>query len=171
MVAPDVPAVATGYVLARYLRGVHDSVRAVPAGTRLERRSRAMARLGASVPAAVVRRSLHAEPAMARRVLSIFDEVDVLLQPGPSSPPSRIGAYAGAGALRTLGAAIAKVPFLPLWNMIGNPVLAAPVFVGPDGLPAGVQLVGAPGGERTLLRLALQLQRATGWTDRRPPLP
>ena len=165
---PDVPVAAAGHAMARFLRGVRDTAHGVPAGSRLEPRTRGMARLGGLVPAAALRASLRAEPALARRVLAIFDEVDVVLQPGPSSPPSRVGAYAGAGALRTLGAAIVKVPFLPLWNVIGNPVLAAPVAVGPDGLPAGVQLVGPPGGERTLLRLALQLEQATGWSSRRP---
>ena len=167
---PDVPLSATEQVMARYLRGIHDSARELPAGTRLERRTRGMVRLGGLVPMAAVRASLRAEPALARRVLAVFDEVDVVLQPGPSTPPSRIGAYSRAGTLRTLGAAITKVSFLPLWNLIGNPVLAAPVHLGADGLPAGVQLVGPPGAERTLLRLALQLERATGWADHRPPL-
>lgn len=167
---PMVPVAATEYVLARYLRGVHDSVRAVPAGSRLERRTRAMARLGALVPEALVRASRRAEPEIARRVLAVFDQVDVVLQPGPSTRPTRIGAYARAGMPRTLAAAITRVPFLPLWNLVGNPVLAAPVDSDNDGLPVGVQLIGAPHTERTLLRLALSLERATGWAERRAPL-
>jgi amidase len=185
---PTVPVTAAAQVLARYLRGVHDTGRGVPPGSRLEPRTRGMVRLGGLVPPSLLRASLRGEQALARRVLAIFDEVDVVLQPGPSSPPSVIGGYARAGALRTLGAAITKVPFLPLWNLVGNPVLAAPVTGGravehDDGqnagsgtarsaagasLPAGVQLVGPPGGERTLLRLALQLEQATGWATRRP---
>ncbi|HEY0637313.1 MAG TPA: amidase family protein, partial [Pseudonocardiaceae bacterium] len=91
----------------------------------------------------------------------------------PSKPPSRIGEYQGRGALRTLLPAIMAVPFLPLWNLIGNPVLAAPVSAGATtgeaaGLPVGVQLVGPPGAERTLLRLALEWERETGWARRRP---
>jgi amidase len=167
---PDVPPQATGFVLARYLRGVHDSVAAVPPGSRLEPRTRGMGRLGGLVPRSAVRASLRGEPALARRVLGIFDEVDVVLQPGPSAPPSRIGAYARHGAARTLAAAIAKVPFLPLWNLIGNPVLAAPMHTDEAGRPVGVQLVGPPGADRNLLRLALDLEAATGWATRRPPL-
>jgi amidase len=34
----------------------------------------------------------------------------------------------------------------------------------------GVQLIGRPGGERTLLSLAAQLERRVRWADRRPPL-
>jgi amidase len=167
---PTVPLVATEYVLARYLRGVYDSVRAVPAGTRLEPRTRAMGRIGALVPPRLVRASLDAEARVADTVLAVFDRVDVVLQPGPSTRPSRIGAYAKAGAMRTLGAAVAKVPFLPLWNLVGNPVLAAPVGTDTDGLPVGVQLVGPPYSERTLLGLGAALERSTGWARRRPPL-
>lgn len=168
---PDVPVRATGFVLARYLRGVHDSVAAVPAGCRLEPRTRAMGRLGGLVPRSAVRASLRGEPALARRVLGIFDKVDVVLQPGPSTPPSRIGAHARHGAARTLAAAISKVAFLPLWNLVGNPVLTAPVHTDAAGLPVGVQLIGPPGADLDLLRLARQLERATGWPSRRPRQP
>jgi Asp-tRNA(Asn)/Glu-tRNA(Gln) amidotransferase A subunit family amidase len=37
-------------------------------------------------------------------------------------------------------------------------------------LPIGVQLVGAPGSDGMLLRLAAMLEQATGWTARRPPV-
>ncbi len=121
------------------------------------------------VPERLVRASLRGEADVAEKVLAVFDQVDVVLQPGPSAPPPRIGAYARAGAVRTLGAAIAKVPFLPLWNLVGNPVLAAPVGTDADSLPVGVQLIGPPDSEHLLLRLGLALERATGWADRRPP--
>ena len=39
-----------------------------------------------------------------------------------------------------------------------------------NGLPIGVQLVGAPRGEMTILALAAQLEEAQPWRDRRPPL-
>ena len=45
-----------------------------------------------------------------------------------------------------------------------------PVETAPDGFPVAAQLVGRPDGEATLLALAAQLEEATGWTERRPPL-
>ena len=39
-----------------------------------------------------------------------------------------------------------------------------------DGLPIGVQLVGRPGDEATLIRVAAQLENAQPWIDRRPPV-
>jgi aspartyl-tRNA(Asn)/glutamyl-tRNA(Gln) amidotransferase subunit A len=40
---------------------------------------------------------------------------------------------------------------------------------GPGGLPLGLQFVGAPWGEATLLALGEAFQNATDWHTRRPP--
>ena len=42
-------------------------------------------------------------------------------------------------------------------NALGLPALAVPVSRTPDGLPVGVQLIGAPGSERTLIALARRI--------------
>jgi Asp-tRNA(Asn)/Glu-tRNA(Gln) amidotransferase A subunit family amidase len=42
-------------------------------------------------------------------------------------------------------------------SVLGLPALAVPVSRTPDGLPVGVQLIGAPGSERTLIALARRL--------------
>jgi len=39
-----------------------------------------------------------------------------------------------------------------------------------DGLPVGVQLVGRECDEKTLFRLAGQLEAAKPWKDRQPPI-
>jgi amidase len=40
----------------------------------------------------------------------------------------------------------------------------------PDGFPLAAQIVAPPHGEPALLAVAAQLERASGWADRRPAL-
>jgi amidase len=60
-------------------------------------------------------------------------------------------------------------------NVAGLPAITLPVGVTPAdhpdgaGLPMGVQLIGRPGGERTLLALGAQLERRVRWQRRHPP--
>jgi len=48
------------------------------------------------------------------------------------------------------------------WNLLGMPALALPAGFDADGLPAGVQLVGRPWSEETLLELAVRFEEARG---------
>jgi amidase len=155
---------------ARYLRGIHDDAAAMAHPERLERRTRQMARLGALVPAAAVARARAAEPALAARIERIFDRVDVLLTPGPAGPPFRVGELQGRGALWTLNASAAKVPFYGVWNAIGRPAASVPAGFDRHGLPLSVQLAGPRDSEGRLLSLAAQLEAARPWADRRPPV-
>ena len=62
------------------------------------------------------------------------------------------------------------VPFTPAWNVTGQPAISVPAGHTEDGLPLAVQVVGRPGEEDLLLALAAQLEDATSFSDRRPPL-
>ena len=53
-------------------------------------------------------------------------------------------------------------------NMAGNPALSLPLPVAAGELPAGMQLVGAIGTEKTLIALAEAFQQAVAW---QPALP
>jgi aspartyl-tRNA(Asn)/glutamyl-tRNA(Gln) amidotransferase subunit A len=63
-----------------------------------------------------------------------------------------------------------KPSLLTAWNVTGQPVLALPNGVGKSGLPLGMQIVGRPFGETTILRVGHAYERATAWHARRPPL-
>jgi amidase len=54
--------------------------------------------------------------------------------------------------------------------MTGQPAVSIPAGFDADGLPVGVQLVGRPADEATIIRLAAQLETARPWRDDRPPL-
>jgi aspartyl-tRNA(Asn)/glutamyl-tRNA(Gln) amidotransferase subunit A len=63
-----------------------------------------------------------------------------------------------------------KASLLTAWNVTGQPVLALPNGFGGNGLPLGMQIVGRPFGESTILRIGHAYERATEWHTRHPRL-
>jgi aspartyl-tRNA(Asn)/glutamyl-tRNA(Gln) amidotransferase subunit A len=63
-----------------------------------------------------------------------------------------------------------KPSLLTAWNVTGQPVLALPNGFGRNGLPLGMQIVGRPFGESTILQIGHAYERATEWHTRRPQL-
>jgi len=166
---PDYGAGAIPAVVVRYLRGIHDAATALAHPERLERRTRAMARLGGLIPQSLLERSLAAEAQFARRLNSVLEDNDVLLTPATAQPPPRIGQLQGRGALWTLNAVAGWVPFNGVWNVTGQPAASVPAGFGADGLPRAVQLVGRANDEATLLSLAGQIEAERPWAQLRPP--
>jgi amidase len=161
---------AFNHVLRRYLRGIHDDADAMPNQERLERRTRGMARLGALVPARSVARSRAAEPKVAARVNSLFQEFDVLMTPVTARRAPAVGKWEGRGAIRTLNGAAWYCPFTAMWNLTGQPAAAVPAGVDDAGMPLSVQLIGQPNDEATLLSLAAQMEAERPWADLRPAI-
>ncbi len=55
-------------------------------------------------------------------------------------------------------------------TVMGCPALSLPAGFDADGLPVGIQLVGAPGRDIDVLRAAATLESASGHGLRRPPV-
>src|SRR5664280_638039 len=114
---PDYGMDSIPAVLVRYLRGAHDDAEALPHPERLERRTRAMARLGGLIPPALLERSLAGEAQLTRRLNEVLADHDVLLTPATASTPPRIGQLQGRGAIWTLNAVAGMVPYNGIWNV------------------------------------------------------
>jgi amidase len=155
-------------LLTRYLRGIHDDARGVAHPERLERRTKGMARLGALIPPALLRRSLANEAEFTRRMNGVLEDHDVLITPATATPPPRVGQLQGRGAIWTLNAVAAMVPFNGFWNVTGQPAASVPAGFGSDGLPRAVQIVGRLNDEATLLSLAGQIEAERPWAHARP---
>jgi aspartyl-tRNA(Asn)/glutamyl-tRNA(Gln) amidotransferase subunit A len=56
------------------------------------------------------------------------------------------------------------------FNVSGHPACSVPCGFTAAGLPIGMQIIGRPFDEATVLRVADAYQRATDWHTRRPPL-
>ena len=108
----------------------------------------------------------------ARRIVTWFEDWDVVLTPALAKRPLPIGEVDGCGddpwgEFRESGE---FTPYTAIWNVTGQPAISLPLFHGDDGLPLGVQLVGPPLGEGLLLSLAAQLEAARPWADRVAPI-
>ncbi|WP_354701490.1 Putative amidase AmiB2 [Paraconexibacter sp. AEG42_29] len=166
---PDYPLTGSGaHFMPRYFRGISDDVRTMPHPERLEARTRGMARIGGLVSDRRIAAVRAGEAAFSARVMSIFDDVDVVITPGTASGPSRVGAYQRRSALATLLAVASRVPFQAVFNVTGQPAAVVPWALDDDGLPLSIQLVGRPADEATLLALSTQLETARPWAARRP---
>jgi amidase len=109
----------------------------------------------------------------SRKLVAMWDGIDVLLTPTLAKPPIEIGALEpaeGEPPIQMLMNSATWVPFTPVWNVTGQPAVSLPLHQTPDGLPVGVQLVGPPAGEELLISLSAQLEAAEPWSDRRPAL-
>ncbi len=107
----------------------------------------------------------------ARVLVRFFDDYDVLVTPTVATPPPKVGEFQDPDApLNEFLSAGGFVPFTPPWNTTGQPALSVPLHWDEHGLPVGVQIVGRPGREDVLIRLAAQLEQAKPWADRRPPV-
>jgi amidase len=110
---------------------------------------------------------------LVRRVAAFWSEVDIVVTPTLAMLPVPIGwTYEETDGDPRLAFArqILFTPFTPLVNVTGQPAMSLPLHWTAAGLPVGVQLIGKPCGEATLIRLAAQLEEARPWAGRRPPV-
>ena len=98
-----------------------------------------------------------------REIRSVFADVDVLILPTEAGPPSLIEPIAD-NAARDPGRTRNCWPF----DMFGLPAITVPCGFSTSGLPIGLQIVGAPFAESTVLALAYAYEQATEWHRRKP---
>ena len=98
-----------------------------------------------------------------------FSEVDVVLTPGLATAPPVIGFYDSEDPERNFTQQVQVTPYSSFVNVAGLPALALPVMLNPEGLPVGIQLIGRPGGDATLLQLGNQLEDALEFTSSAMP--
>jgi amidase len=158
------PGIALGIGLGERLTG------RPPDEDEIEPLTRAVWELARALPATGYLAALAQLQLIARSTVAFFADYDVLLTPVLAVRPLPIGELHGCGdePLEDLRRAARFAPYTSLFNVTGQPAMSLPVGFGEDGLPTGVQLVGHPLGEETLLQVAAQVEAARPWADRRP---
>jgi amidase len=127
-----------------------------------------MGSIGRAVPAADYVSSINWVHAWSRRLQAWWDEFDLLVTPVIAVPPPPIGWLSDPelGTERLTGI----LQFTAQFNVSGQPAVSLPLHSSRDGLPIGVQFVGPIDDESLLIRVASQLETASPWAARLPPV-
>ena len=159
----------------------------------IERATRVLGRLGEMVSAGETYAGLQRLHAASRQLITETAQYDAVLLPIIAHPPLACGAMDPKGADELIENLLDKLHLTPLlklkpffgqlmdkslwfthWpaihNVSGQPSIALPIHVTDAGLPLGIQAAGRPGDEETLLSLAAQMEKISGWLKRRAPL-
>ncbi|CDX16240.1 Amidase [Mesorhizobium sp. ORS 3324] len=164
-----------------------------PVTDEVERATRVLGRLGEMLSAGEVYDAVQRLNATARRMIEETARFDAVLMPIIAHPPLACGAMDPKGADELIENLLDKLhltgllriksffgqlmdkslwftPWPAIHNVSGQPSIALPVHVTAGGLPLGIQAAGRPGDEETLLSLAAQMEKLSGWLKRRAPL-
>lgn len=126
---------------------------------------------GRALSARDLAEALAALTAFERSFIHQLSKFDAVLTPAMAMTPRPVGWYDAHDAEANFAQQVQYTPFTSMINVSGLPAIVLPVHQTEDGLPMGVQLIGRPGGEATLLSLGAQLERRIRWQDRVPPEP
>ncbi|MGH3220837.1 MAG: amidase [Streptosporangiaceae bacterium] len=121
--------------------------------------------LGALTTAGDYLQAQRARMRMRREYQKIFGRVDILVTP-------TMTATAEKAPVTTMPMELwwARPRFTPLANVLGVPAMTVPCGFDPNGLPIGLQVIGQPFDEATVLSVAHAYEQATPWHTRRPGL-
>lgn len=129
---------------------------------------RQLAERGASLRAMDYLKAQQARDELRQQMLQALENADVLVTPTSPIVAPQLGAdtvdiggqdFPMRPALRRL-----TLPF----NLAGLPACTIPCGMSPEGLPIGLQIVGKPFDEATVLRVAHAYERSTNWHQQRP---
>jgi aspartyl-tRNA(Asn)/glutamyl-tRNA(Gln) amidotransferase subunit A len=110
-------------------------------------------------------RGLEAQRRIRAEAAALFADIDLLVTPTTPFTATRI-----EDELAATGREPRIHRFTAPFNITGQPAISLPCGFDPQGLPIGLQIVGRPWEEETVLRLAHAYEQATDWHRRRPPL-
>ena len=126
---------------------------------------------GSVIPAQYYYKAQKIRAVLRQQILDALEQVDVLVLPtGPvTAPPveSVPGVQSKEHALTGLAG---RISFTGPFNLAGTPALSVPCGFSSSGMPMGLQIVGRPFAEETVLRVAHAYEQATEWHNWRAPV-
>jgi Asp-tRNA(Asn)/Glu-tRNA(Gln) amidotransferase A subunit family amidase len=97
------------------------------------------------------------------RIVSLFKDFDVIVTPTePFLPPMSGETVVEFGGIRE-DYEIANMRYLAPFNLLGLPALSLPCGFAENGLPIGMQVIGKPFDETTVLKVGYMYENSTDW--------
>jgi len=140
----------------------------------LEGASLALALRGSKISAHEYLAALDGMNRFNRKLGHFFEDYDVLIMPTMAHPALPLGTINSnqqvEDVMQYMLHEFRLAPFTVPFNATGQPAMSVPLHQSADGLPIGTQFIGRFADEETLLSLAGQLEAASPWIGRYPPL-
>lgn len=126
--------------------------------------------LGAFITAAEYLQGQRARNMLIEHFKAVLSDVDILLTPTLCIPAPKIEQEVVRIGDLQVDVRGALIRFTSPINITGLPVLSIPCGMTLAGLPVGLQLIGRPFDEATVLKLGHAYEQATEWHKKRPAL-
>ncbi len=163
----EIPAAASAIVGSEALAYHAEWLRTRPGEYQADVRERL--RLGAFVSGAHYVRGQQLRALVRREIDGALTRRDLLLAPTTPFVAPRVGERQVSVGGHGVDVRTSLLRFTRPFNFSGHPACSAPCGFTAEGLPVGMQVIGRPFDEATVLRAVDAYQRATDWHTRRPP--
>jgi aspartyl-tRNA(Asn)/glutamyl-tRNA(Gln) amidotransferase subunit A len=97
-------------------------------------------------------------------------DVDVLVTPTQPTTALKIGQITSRIGAREESVFAVSARFCAPFNISGLPAISVPCGFSPEGMPIGLQIIGKPFDEETVLRIADAFERSTQWHLKHPAI-
>jgi aspartyl-tRNA(Asn)/glutamyl-tRNA(Gln) amidotransferase subunit A len=132
--------------------------------------TRLLLEAGEMMPATAYINAQRARVAVKAAFKQALREVDVLVTPTQPSTALKIGQSLSRIGSREESVFGVSARFCAPFNISGLPAASIPCGMSTDGLPIGLQIIGKPFDESTILRVAHAYELNTGWHLEYPPI-
>ena len=126
---------------------------------------------GSVIPAQFYYKAQKIRAVLRQQILDALEQVDVLVLPtGPVTAPPVESVPGVQNKEHALTGLAGRISFTGPFNLAGTPALSVPCGFSSSGMPMGLQIVGRPFAEETVLRVAHAYEQTTEWHNRRAPV-